>query len=80
MFYGIIRKMGAIMYVAKLTGVWPQGVKGYEPEPGVREPIETKQFATEADAKTWLLGDGLHRFRWPIYSVEIFNDTNPHND
>jgi hypothetical protein len=61
------------MYIAKLTGEWPEDVKGYERIPGMNEPTETKEFMSEADAKAWLLGDGLHSFRWPVYSVEIFN-------
>lgn len=61
------------MFIARLTGVFPKGVKGFEPIPGVQEPVETKEFPSEASAKAWLLGDGLHNFRWPIYSVEIFS-------
>lgn len=61
------------MYFAKLTGVFPKGVKGFEPIPGVREPVESREFESEAAAKAWLLGDGLHNFRWPIYSVEILD-------
>jgi len=62
---------GTAMVVAKLTGVFPKGVSGFEPVPGVEAPVETKEFPNEEAAKAWLLGDGLHDFKWPIYSVEI---------
>jgi hypothetical protein len=56
--------------VAKLTGVFPN-VRGLEPIPGVEAPVEIKEFPNEEAAKAWLLRDGLHEFKWPIYSVEI---------
>jgi len=59
------------MYIAKLTGVFPKGVKGFDPIPGIEAPTETREFPSEEAAKAWLLGDGLHYFRWPIYSVDI---------
>lgn len=59
------------MVVAKLTGVFPKGVSGFEPVPGVEAPVETKEIPNEESAKAWLLGDGLHDFKWPIYGVEI---------
>jgi hypothetical protein len=68
----IIADRGA-MFIAKLTGVFPQGVKGFEPIAGIEKPTETKEFTSEEAAKAWLLGDGLHDFQWPVFSVEILN-------
>lgn len=60
-------------FTAKLTGVFPKGVKGFDPIPGVKEPTETREFPNQEAARAWLLGDGLHEFSWPIYSVEIIS-------
>jgi hypothetical protein len=58
------------MFVAKLTGVFPRGV---EPPSGVREPVETKDFSNESDARAWLIGEGLQDFPWPISCAELFS-------
>lgn len=70
---GRAAKVGEEMFIAKLTGVFPKGVKGFDPIPGLKEPTETKEFTSQEAARAWLLGDGLHEFRWPIHSVEILS-------
>jgi hypothetical protein len=65
-----IRLRTSSVYLAKLTGVFPEGM---EHPRGIHEPTETRQFDDPDDAREWLFGVGLQSFAWPIAHVELFS-------
>ncbi|SFN37881.1 hypothetical protein SAMN05216573_11257 [Bradyrhizobium sp. Rc3b] len=63
-----VLKTKASVFLAKITGVIPQGMNLPAP------PVEMREFDNITTAKQWLLGEALTNLPTPVNNIEVFEN------